>query len=855
MTYVRCIHALQAAAGREFDDATMEALFKKMDARFERLRDEQPGLSEDDLWTETGRQIGREIAQAAAIEKRNMLENLAKRRDRRTFYESAPDVRGPLGGVKGIIVGIEARLVGVARAFTGGRLSADARGRALTRELVGGMASELDRAGLFETFRRGDLDRDWARELYNLNRVDAEGHPIVDASTKTPVTGNREALEIAKIVRKYQRLNLDILNRAGAWIGQLDGYISRTSHDPDAIRRAGRTGWKEYIAPLLDDTRTFEGVEDADDFMNRVYDGLVSGVHLTQEGMAGFKDPAFTGPGNLAKRLSQGRVLHFRDADAWLDYHRIFGMGRLSESIIRNLEYGARNAGLMEVFGTNPRAELEADLRWVRENHRDDVKLMEQLRRREPAYFNRMSELDGVARTPVNRMAASIESGWRAWQNMAKLGGVVISAFGDVPIKAAELNYQGIGLLEAYWDGLVSLFRGRGTGETREIMDLLRAGTDGMRGNLASRFDAEDTPPGTLASLANLFFRFTGLTYWTDAQRAGAELMMARHVGRQRSSNWQGLQEQTRRTLDLFGIDAGKWDMLRAVEWKQADGYTYLTPDIGRKVSNESVAAYLKARGRPRGKRAITRFKEDLALSLAAYYSDRGEFAVIQPGAKERAIMLQGTQPGTPLGLSLRAIMQFKAFPVSVITKAWAREIYGGRGGFGKTAGLVHMVVATAVFGYASMAAKDALRGRTPRNPTDPKTWGAALAQGGGAGIYGDFIVGEYSRFGRSALATLAGPTFGQLDDLIEIWSRVKSGDDVAAQTLRTGLQNTPFGNLFYIRPAIDYLLLYQIQEALNPGYLRRFERRVERENQQQFFMKPSSVIPRGGGRPFEALR
>jgi hypothetical protein len=56
-------------------------------------------------------------------------------------------------------------------------------------------------------------------------------------------------------------------------------------------------------------------------------------------------------------------------------------------------------------------------------------------------------------------------------------------------------------------------------------------------------------------------------------------------------------------------------------------------------------------------------------------------------------------------------------------------------------------------------------------------------------------------------------------------------------------ISNTPFMNLFYTRIVLDYLILYQIQEALDPGSLRRMERRVEREQGQEFLLAPSEVV------------
>ena len=39
-------------------------------------------------------------------------------------------------------------------------------------------------------------------------------------------------------------------------------------------------------------------------------------------------------------------------------------------------------------------------------------------------------------------------------------------------------------------------------------------------------------------------------------------------------------------------------------------------------------------------------------------------------------------------------------------------------------AGILHMAVAGTILGYGIMVLKDLLKGRNPRDPTDPKTWG-----------------------------------------------------------------------------------------------------------------------------------
>jgi hypothetical protein len=60
------------------------------------------------------------------------------------------------------------------------------------------------------------------------------------------------------------------------------------------------------------------------------------------------------------------------------------------------------------------------------------------------------------------------------------------------------------------------------------------------------------------------------------------------------------------------------------------------------------------------------------------------------------------------------------------------------------------------------------------------------------------------------------------------------------ADAVRTIKNNLPFQNLLWTKAAMDYLVFYGLQEAANPGYLRRMESRVRDQNQSQYIFPPS---------------
>jgi hypothetical protein len=246
----------------------------------------------------------------------------------------------------------------------------------------------------------------------------------------------------------------------------------------------------------------------------------------------------------------------------------------------------------------------------------------------------------------------------------------------------------------------------------------------------------------------------------------------------------------------------------------------------------------------------IANLREDIADSLRQTIIDRAETAVLEGDKKSKGFILQGTQAGTTVGEVWRFMAQFKSFSVLYGQRVLSREIYGRgydtfgdylKNGKGDMLGLAQLMLWMTLFGYGALTAKDALKGKEPRDPLSKKTWAEAFIQGGGAGIYGDFIANEQTRYGNSLVASVAGVTASGVEDIFNIKTAIQQGDDPRAKMVKFAVSNTPFANLFYTKPVLDYLITHRVQEALDPGFLRRQERRVEKEG-QEYFLKPSEL-------------
>jgi hypothetical protein len=88
------------------------------------------------------------------------------------------------------------------------------------------------------------------------------------------------------------------------------------------------------------------------------------------------------------------------------------------------------------------------------------------------------------------------------------------------------------------------------------------------------------------------------------------------------------------------------------------------------------------------------------------------------------------------------------------------------------------------------------------------------------------------------------GPAAGTAGNLARLFTQIREGDDPRANAVNFAARDLLPTNIFYMKLALDHMVIFRIQEWLNPGYLRRMERRVERENNQRFWWSPDSNVP-----------
>jgi hypothetical protein len=163
--------------------------------------------------------------------------------------------------------------------------------------------------------------------------------------------------------------------------------------------------------------------------------------------------------------------------------------------------------------------------------------------------------------------------------------------------------------------------------------------------------------------------------------------------------------------------------------------------------------------------------------------------------------------------------------------------------------------------GAVAVQLRELANGRDLRPMDSMEFWGAAALYGGGFGMVGDLLkIVTEPVLGKDGLAVwLAGPaaeTFMNVTGVPVTAARQLMYDpdalDAGAEpnTGRAGIRvlrsELPGGSIWYLRAALNRMLIDQLQEEIDPDYRdawRRMERRAE-DRDQEYFWEPGEMLP-----------
>jgi hypothetical protein len=595
-------------------------------------------------------------------------------------------------------------------------------------------------------------------------------------------------------------------------------------------------------------------------FLYRVYQRITA---QRQEMHGAGADSEFVPQGgNLALKISKSRVFHWTSVDDEMDYAAKYSRTPFFGGVVKTLMRAGHDVALMEDFGPN----IERGKEDARQQLLTMAKSETERRRLESSAFNAPWEVvTGRADIPVSLRFAETMKNLRNWNLITKLGSVILSKPADVSYMASTMSRMGAKWLQGYGGMAESFGRNIADPETRLKAKSLGAGLRNLQGRMMVAYSPDDARPGLMAQAAVQTHRVSGFALVNEQVEHTMVTQAQAYLADHDHLDWGELPGELRQRLSEYELGPQEWDLIREARTLTGeDGQKYFTTDPLDEL----------AKAEPEKEDDVYRTK---AL-LGSFFHDQMRLALNEPGPRQT---LAARAPGSVLGLSgpvlrkgtpegeiAQSLFQFKSF----VTGAFGRHFVPAfseamRGNAGP---LVHLMLSMTLMGYLGMQLKALSRGEVPKTPGDlmdmhpgmsmaeawTKIWGASMAQGGGLGLLGDYLFGEMDRNGKEFSAdSFMGPTVGQGAQVLQAFQHAVTGNDIDPDTGKRQLpgelvrllgQNLPVINTWYTRLAIDYLMLWRLQEAVNPGYLDRYQQRQEEKASARYWFAPTTPGPYG---------
>jgi hypothetical protein len=654
-------------------------------------------------------------------------------------------------------------------------------------------------------------------------------------------SGNLLAKTLAATVRDQQQRMRRAFNSFGGDIGDLADFGVTHSHDAGQLRLKGFKTWSETIHTLLawdriSDNSTgkpfaakgqLPAFDDVRAFLQDVYDGIIT------RGLDD-RDPSMAMGGRaLANQRAEHRVLHFKGGKAWLEYNREFGTSDPFSAMIGGLRGLAGDVALMRVLGPNPRTGLNFAIQVAEKRAVDlgDAKLTERVGRAGKTALAMLAHQNGSANVPHHVGWARFFGGVRSTLTGIQLGSAVVSSVTDVATISAAATSIGLNPLNVL-SRSIQLMASRATRETAARAGYV-AETLADSGGTMARYFGKTFGTGLPDRLASFTMRATGLSFLTDMNKIAFQMEFAGHLADMAGSAFADINPRTRMMLERRGITAADWDMMRDPAtrfYPQGQG----GPNGGPSMSGpDFMTPYYWLETQTKLPRVEA---EGLAMRWQMAIQEQIEMAIPSASLEGRAWTIAG-QPGSFMGEVSRNVGMYKSFTVSLMINQYRRFAEAESWGRNRWAyASIGVSIPLVLLGALALQNKQILLGNDPRPMNTWSFWGAALMQGGGLGIFGDFFNASESRTGGGFAETLGGPVFGLADDIAKpiVANTVAAvrGDNTffGRDTANFVRNNTPFlTSAWYARTAYSRLVADNLQAFLDPEAELIFRRRIKR--------------------------
>ena len=679
------------------------------------------------------------------------------------------------------------------------------------------------------------------KKIGGFTRNKAQQNNIVKSMLGDTIDGDDAAVEMGKALSSVFEKMRKRFNKLGGNIGKLDGGYFPVTHNAFAVRNTSRQEWIEFVRARIDkdkmiDNRT--GLPFTDETLELALNDVYTTIR--SEGYNKRTPGGAIQGKSKANTRADHRFLQWKNADSFLAYNEKFGVGEPFDIAIGHIKSMSKDIAMMERLGTNP----NATHRFLKDRLMNKYKLdgSDKLMAKANKIANRMDGyygmLTGTLNTNINTWWGNSMAGLRSLLTAAQLGGAFLSAVSDLNFQRMTRSMNGLPQIGTITDVLKNMnplkLEERAKAATR--LGLIADGLTTIAMH-QQRMLGEITGPEITNRIADAVMRVSLLNQWTQAGRWAFGMEFLGFMADNSNVAFKDLNPKFKNTLSKYGIEEGKWDILRNTDKYAHEGADFF--DVNALANRADLTEDLR---------------EDLAKQVLEMINTETNFAVPSASLKGRFMVGGDLKGGTFMGELGKSILMYKNFGVTLIYTHMMRGM-AQTNLKTKAQYFASFLIGTTVMGGAAMQLKEMAKGRDPRDMTDVIFWGAAMLQGGGLGIFGDFLQSNVNRFDSTISKTLVGPVGAFYDDAARLTIgnlyELASGKDthVVDEGIRFFSRYTPGSSLWYSRLAMERLVVDQLRLWNDPRKVKKnfkkTEKRYKKNYGQKYWWKPGQTSPK----------
>lgn len=577
-------------------------------------------------------------------------------------------------------------------------------------------------------------------------------------------TGDGVAKSIADTYTIAQNLMVDDMRLVGGAIDKRKDYRLAQRQNPVKVARAGMDRWVDDHMKWLDwDHMRFPDgdtipVADRERVLQETWRSLRS------DGRSKIDPKVGRGRGaSIGNAIDNHRFLIYKDADSWTAQHSAYGEGTVFDVVANHIQSMSKRIALVDHFGRNPELMLQA---LTDQGEKAAAQIAEQAKvdkgvwtaaRREAGIRAQADYKMAVARTQVMMdghlgrnagdphalLPASVHA-TADILNGVLLGGSLFMNMASDFTQTVTARYANTGFRRIF-SGVDTYLKAMAPGGTRKAQ-LIGARSGFIHDEVTGATYAAERWTG-MASVGPRFARVIG----DSALRLSG---LARHTSNARWANQSetmGMMHEDRaipfdqldwrEMAERYGITADDWDRVR----KNTDTY-----NPKKNVEFLAPVDILK-----------TKFadKDKLFVKFANMVDTESRYAIPDASTEAKAYLRGGLKPDTLPGALTYSFSMFKNYPITFFMRygrhAASLEKAGLRGRLGFVAALG---IGTFALSALMTQFNEITRGRDPMSMDTGPFILKTLLNGGGLGLWGNYLLEGLSDDHGNVFSSLGGP-------------------------------------------------------------------------------------------------